>query len=540
MSRQVGGPWSLLVGGGTGHDGRMGHPTVSPLVGRDAELKTLRRVLAGSRLGEPHVVLVEGEAGIGKSRLVREATTDLPADTVVLTGACSGLAHREIPWAPVTQVLTDLHQRVGPAEFTDLAGPFAGSLAPLVPALLSPAGAAVPSPGRVYAGLSHLLLGATDVAPTVVVVEDLHWADSASLGALEHLAAAARDQPIALLLTVRDGDGDPTAVHRLEDLWHARRPTRISLPRLDEDEVGVLVERLNGSTPPPGFTARVAAMSGGVPLLVEELVSSGVSESDLPAASDLVDRVAGVRMAPLDADAQRVVDAASVAFAPPTPRDLMQASGLAGAAFDSALAQALDRGALQRGEGRISFRHALVRQAVAERLFPAAEADLHLRWASVLATRTELESSTARAQHLLLADRPEDALPACLQAAEQAQRASAFPAQATLLVHVADLWPRAPDAAAASGLTLGEVLADAADASFRGADDTDRTAELIRRARACTGAEAPRDGLAWLGLLWMMCRPSSGLARFLTDDRLVGASAAEQSPTSSRSSWARP
>ena len=510
MGLEVGGPWSLLRARGGSHDGRMGYAILSPLVGRDDELNALRRVLEGSRLGEPHVVLVGGEAGIGKTRLVREATTDLPADTIVLTAACSGLAHREIPWSPVIQLVHELHGRVGDAAFHEAVGPYAGALAPLVPDLLPQDDRGSHSTGQVYAAVSHLVLGTAAATPTVIVVEDVHWADPASLSALEHLVATAREQPVVVVLTIRDGGGDPTAELRLEDLAHARRPTRVRLDRLDDDTISVLVSHLRHGTTPPGLLSRVIAMSGGVPLLVEELVTSGLDAAELPPAAELVNRLTGLRLAPLEPVAHRLVEAASLAFAPPTARDLMRATRIPGVEFDEALAQALDRGALELVDGRVTFRHALVREAVAQRLMPGVEAQLHLRWATVLETRRDLEGLSARARHLLQADRPSEALVACLDAAEHARRASAFPAEAALLVHAADLWAVVPDAATLTGRTLGDVLETAADASFRGADDTSRTMELIRRARECSGADAPSAGVAWLGLLWMMCQGGTG------------------------------
>ena len=510
----------------------MGHPSLSPLVGRDAEVETLRRVLSASRPGEPHLVLVEGEAGIGKSRLVEEAMAYLPADTVVLRAGCSSLGFREIPWAPVTQVLGDLHRSLGPAAFARAADPFARRIASLVPAQAEePPDGHEYSPGQLYAAVAHVLLRAAASNPTVVVVEDVHWADRASWAALEHLVGSAREQPIAFLLTRRDPDPEAPAGAELADLVHARRPTWIRLERLPPADVALLLEHLQGTATSARLADWVSSLSGGVPFLVEELVAAGVDGRNGIAASDLVERVPGLRLDPLGPTARAVVDAASLAVGLPTAHDLLHASGVAEAGLDGALTEVLGRGVLERRDGALGFRHALVREAALERLMPHAATQLHARWADVLAPRTDLASVTARAQHLLRADRPAMAVDACLMAAELARRSSAFPAQTAMLKHAADLWTVVPNAAELTGRTLGEVLSDAADASFRGASDTDETVALIDRARAAWGSNGPEEVAAWLGVLWIMCQGGTGQS--ISDKlRLVGAIPAV--PTSRR------
>jgi predicted ATPase len=167
--------------------GRMASPT---FIGRVEELQTLETARRRAADGEPAVVLVGGEAGIGKTRLVAEFTTRCTAEgTRVLAGGCVPVGGEGLPYAPLVEALRPLPEELGVAAMRELAGPSWRELAPRAA-----------QPGRVQAGtpgqvaqprLFELLFGLLDrlseQMPVALVVEDLHWADQSTRDLLAFL-----------------------------------------------------------------------------------------------------------------------------------------------------------------------------------------------------------------------------------------------------------------------------------------------------------------------------------------------------------------
>jgi predicted ATPase len=186
-------------------------PVVCPRqIGRDDQLAALREVAAGMAGGSGQTVLVAGEAGIGKSRLVREFAERLSRDGwVVQQGNCFE-RDRLLPYAPFLDALHALLSTVPPAEVERCLGPALPDLARLLPELGSPPTEAASDPEqdkrRIFYALGGVLSRLAARRPLLLVIEDLHWADETSLELLAALARRIPREPILLLGTYRDDE----------------------------------------------------------------------------------------------------------------------------------------------------------------------------------------------------------------------------------------------------------------------------------------------------------------------------------------------
>ncbi|MEU6425063.1 AAA family ATPase [Microbispora sp. NPDC046973] len=373
-----------------------------PLVGRATELRTL--IDAVTR--PPAVVLVEGEAGIGKTRLVRAALDRLPSgDRAVLLGYCHQI-REPFPYGPVFEALRDVRGRLPAAHRLN---PVTGALRGHLPEL---AGALPPSPQplddpraerhRVFRAIRALLAA---VGPAVLVVEDLHWADDGTLDLLRFLTG----QPPRGLAVVATCRRDGVAGPPLGRAYRHQPDTAnviVRLAPLDASGVaslaGALLERSDLS---PGFVTRLHERTAGIPFVVEELVRSLPASppgADDPDALDrAVDR-AGVplllreamaeRMAGLSPAAAGAVRAAAVLRLPAGERLITAVGGDTAAEpgtpgpGSAGLAEALRAGVLhEHPGGRYGFRHALAQQAVYDAIPGPERRSAHVRAMAALA-----------------------------------------------------------------------------------------------------------------------------------------------------------
>ena len=266
------------------------------LIGRAAELAALGAALADVRCGQGRLVLVEGDAGIGKTRLVEEFTGQ--ADGVrVLAGGGIPLAS-DTPYAPVLSILQALARLHPPAA--------AGLLPQDVPGRADPYG-----PTRLLAAAADAVRAVTAETPVVLVVEDLHWADASTCGLVSFLARAIRADPVLLVATVRAEELDPARpvsvmIGELARMPHAER---LVLAPMDRAGVAALVQAITGVAPTARVTDRLVQRAAGNPFFTEELLAAGPDAATLPAS---VGDVLAARVARLPAAGQRVLGAASV------------------------------------------------------------------------------------------------------------------------------------------------------------------------------------------------------------------------------------
>ncbi|MFE2728635.1 ATP-binding protein, partial [Kitasatospora sp. NPDC059327] len=364
-------------------------------MGRAVELRELLSAVSEAR---PTVVLVEGEAGIGKSRLVAEASAVLStAGLRVLAGGCHPL-REPLAYGPVIDALRVIGPWLPPVE---LLGASAGALAPLLPDLAGAlpeeaprAEAGTSAPGadrfRVVSGVRTVLEA---VAPAVLVVEDVHWADEATR---ELLLLLARDMPTdsALVLTYRAEDlpgGRPV----LGVPFHRPPSTggvEILLGPLGEAELGAMARDVLGVEPAPGLVRTLLERSGGLPLVIEEdLFALARSPGGADVAALRVPRSLGEVLAErtgrLGPDAAALVNAAAVLAVPAAPMLLAEAAGLDEARGDEALLGALGATVLrQTGPDAYGFAHVLAQEAAYDGIPGPVRSRIHRRVLEVLQT----------------------------------------------------------------------------------------------------------------------------------------------------------
>ena len=259
------------------------------------------------------MVLVSGEAGIGKTRLVSEAGRDLKKDDIQLHGGAVDLARGDVPFGILRSSLRSLIHRHGLETVRRWAGPDASKMTVLA-GDLAPASDIVSDPIVVIDAFRGLLSRLSGERFVWWAVEDLHWADPLGRDAVRYVVQLMQP-PERLLVscTLRTHDEAPTPEMSLflSELIRSPRTQRISLETLETDQVEVQLASLRGGGVGRPLVERVMALSDGVPFLVEELVAGGLTATG-PLPSSATELMLS-RLASLDARAQVVVRAASVA-----------------------------------------------------------------------------------------------------------------------------------------------------------------------------------------------------------------------------------
>ena len=424
------------------------------LVGRSGQLSALDTALAEAGRGSPSAVMVGGEAGVGKSRLVSEfAGRSRGAGVRVLMGGCLELGADGLPFAPFTSVLRELVRDLGAAGVAELLpGGSARELARLLPEFGEAAGPdeAGEARARLFEQALILLERLAGAGPVVLVIEDMHWADRSSRDLLAFLI---RNQPTldGVLIVV---------TYRSDDLHHAHplRPllaeldrigwvTRMELGRLTRADTGQLVAQIIGREPDDEMLAVVHRRSEGNPLFVEALLANGGLGSGLPESlRDLL--VAAVRRLP--DETQEVVRVASAGGERTGDRLLAAVTGLEGPALARALRPAVAANVLLADSDGYAFRHALIREAVHDELLPGERGQVHSRFAEAIAADPALvppgRAPGEQYYHWYAAHETTRALTSAWQAAGQAGRSLAYAEQLAMLARVLELWQQVPDA----------------------------------------------------------------------------------------------
>src|SRR5215207_9080988 len=254
-----------------------------PFVGRERELATLRTLLPDAEGDGARVALLAGEAGSGKSRLVRELAHAAAADGVlVLYGACAAVVRT--PYGPFVTALEQLVRVTDPDVLRGDLGTAGGELTRLLPDLRQRVGELPDSiPGdpdterhRLHAAVADLLASATRRRPMLLVIEDLHWADSPTLLLLRHLARSAGQVLMLLVATFRDTKADvPDELSEaLVDLRRAEDVARLALRGLNDEEIAEFVRQAAGGNldPTTGELARqISELTDGNAFLMIEL-----------------------------------------------------------------------------------------------------------------------------------------------------------------------------------------------------------------------------------------------------------------------------
>jgi predicted ATPase len=381
--------------------GRVASPT---FVNRVQELRILEAARERAADGDPAVVLVGGEAGVGKTRLVAElAARCAAAGTHVLYGGCVPVGGDGLPYAPVVEALRPLPEEFGVDAMRELAGPSWRELARVLPSLGEPE---VGTPGQVtQPRLFELLLGLlgrlSEQTSVAVVVEDLHWIDQSTLDLLAFLVRNLRQERVLLVVTYRIDEPRTEGLGPwLAELHRGGPVQRLELPRLDRAETAAQLTGILDAAPAADLVESVFVRSEGNPFFTEELLAVVRAGSrELPAT--LRDLLRG-RVARLPDPARQALSAVAVAGRRVPHRLLATVVGQDDQQLVEGLRAAISNQLLVTTAGRDGYdvRHALLREVIDSDLLPGERMELHARYARALTQRPEL------------ADEPPTVLPA--------------------------------------------------------------------------------------------------------------------------------
>ena len=488
----------------------------SQFVGRRDELTRLQEIWKLA-VTDDHsaLVLVGGEAGVGKSRLLGELAARIDQPGLVVTGYCVELVDQALPFGPITQILRALQRKLDAPTFEAVIGSARDELGGLLPDVATPR-----HDGVVTGALFEQILGVFErIAqriPTLVVIEDLHWADRSTRELLVFLARNLRAVSIVVAGTYRSDD-----LHRrhplrsvLAELERTGAVERIDLARFDRDEVRELIASILGTEPSPELVDRTFERSDGNAFFAEELlVSQAIDSFTLPATlRDIVlARVDG-----LSDDAQQVLRTASVIGRTADHRLLAAAAGLPEPALLAATREAVVEHLLVTDADALEyrFRHALVREAIWDDLLPGERVALHAHVAELLAehpdwfdgTRHELAAELAC--HWDAARDTTRALESSLAAARASEQMYAYAEALAHIERVLGLWPQVADAELRTGMRHVDAMRYAAQQAEM-AGGGDRALDYVRHAldEIDPAADPVTAGLLherWARYVWML------------------------------------
>ncbi len=446
------------------------------LIGRDAELRALIAAWEAAVDGRPSTVLVGGEAGIGKSRLVGELGRVARAGGVVLEGASVSLGDDEgLPLAPIADALRSLARQLPPEAVQDVvgsAGPALGRLVPELGGTIDSSDAAT-RPDWVQARMLEAVLGVLhrlgERQPILLLVEDLHWADRSTRDVLAFIARTARTERLLVVGTYRTDE-----IHRrhpirpwLAEMERTPRVERLTLERLGTRALADLVDAIRALPPDEALLRTIADRSEGNPFYVEELLAAGATESHDALPSDLKEVLLS-RVAALPDEVATLLGVAAVAGRSVEHDLLRDVAATGDEQLEAGMRQAVEAGivvATEDGPTAVyAFRHALLQEAIYDDLLPTERRRYHASYAAALGGRP-VPDGAAGAGHLAALAHHASAshsLPAALGAWVAAGRASvgayAFAAGGRSLERALDLWEAVPAHDRPVGVDQVEIL----------------------------------------------------------------------------------
>jgi ATP/maltotriose-dependent transcriptional regulator MalT len=469
----------------------LGRLTSNHFVGRVGELAELELASREARSGRPVLVLLGGDSGVGKTRLVEEFEDRLQ-DATVLRGEGVEQGGADLPYAPLLGALRPLVREHSPA-LEGLSTGGRAQLATLLPGLGDgPAGNEDPAVGdsgqmRLFEALLELLDALSTDRPLVLILEDMHWADRSTRTFAAFLARALRSERLMLVLSYRTDE-----LHRrhalrplLAELDRLGRARRIELAPFDRPELTEALSDILGERPPDQLVQRLYTRAEGNPLYTEELLAAGLDGRGAPPQS-LRDAFL-LRIERLSADAQQA--ARIVAVGRRLDYDLIaKLTGFEPERLNDSLREAMAEQMLVTGDDdRFRFRHALLREALYDDLLPGERSELHQALAVELERttapddETEVALATSIATNFAAAGDQPAALRATVRAARAARCVHAYGEAADLTERALELWPRVPDAAELIEMDQVSLLAMCATAHVIAGDRT-RAEALISRA----------------------------------------------------------
>ncbi len=461
--------------------------TATALLERDEELATIERLLAAAERGGGGVMVIEGEAGAGKTSLLGAAAEMAAGREMLLLRARGGEYERDFPYGVVRQLFEPvLHDRARRAELLSGSAAFAAPV-------FEP-GAEAAEGGAIEHGLYWLAADLAATAPLLLVIDDAQWADLASLQALIYIARRLDGSPAAMAVGVRTGE--PGFHEELLDELRREAPERLIEPSpLTAEAAATLVTGETGIESTPRFAQACCEATAGNPFLMAELARAlGSAELDhseesveclTKAAAAGVSHSIRTRLVRLGEQSIAVARAVAVLEPNGTPRLVAALAGLSPAEVAEA-GERLIAARLLGDTASLAFIHPLVRDAVLSEISEPRRAALHARAARLL-HEDGLEADTVAA-HLLLAEPGADQWAvAQLRAASTAAFGRGAPDAAVRYLRRALREPPAREIRPAVSRELGVALLRANDPEGL---------EVLRTVRAATGDSVARAELA--------------------------------------------
>lgn len=478
-------------------------------IGRDAELGHLLVALEDARGRRCIPVLVAGEAGIGKTRLVSKFLAAAAGSGArVATGGATGFGEGGLPYAPIVEVMRSIVRSLGPETFRDLLPAYArDKLALLLPEVFD----APPSLGletsagtqpALYSAVLTLVEQLAAESPQVICLEDLHWADRSTQDMIAFLVRNLRQAPVVFVLTYRDDE-----VHRdhhlmpfLVELQRNPSHIRLELSALDREEVAAQIKAIGDRVVETEVVDRVYLRSEGNPLLVEELLAAHLAGTSLPQTlkEALLMRMGGLS---------------------PTASTLLRASAVIGRRISASVLQSITRSTPTEVEDALRecvahrllipqsdddtywFRHGLLQEVIYAEVLPAERRRLHGVIAERLmelvpaegADRAVVLAQIARHRHMSGDLRA--TFDASLAAARAAESSFALAEAAHHYERALEAWEGLDDSER-DGQRLPDVLQAAARARWSGLGDAQGATRLLRQALELRSAETDPAGRA--------------------------------------------
>jgi DNA-binding SARP family transcriptional activator len=418
-------------------------PADAPLVGREPELTSLHRCLQAAFTGRGGVVLVRGEAGIGKSRLVEQLAADATGRGVRTLLGRSYESEQILPFRPWMDAL-----RAGRAlAQLPEGGPVRSGLARLFPELTgegAPPSITGESHLRLFESVDRLIQDLARDAPVVVIIEDLHWADEMTLRLFAFVGRRLADRPVLLVGTVREGDETPNLQRVTAEVAALPHAVTVALTALSADATAALVRALaragRGDAGLTALTARAWALSGGNPFVIVETVRA-LRDGRLPGSDEgaIPQRVREMIAARLDRLSPRAQELARLASAFTRWFEFAvvhRAAGLGRRETAEAVEELVRRRIFDTvGEG-LDFTHARLRQAVYTGLLAPRRQAYHAAIAEAVEVvyAGRLDDMYERlAYHFSRADEPTRALGYLVHLADKVARAYALEDAARIL-----------------------------------------------------------------------------------------------------------
>jgi DNA-binding CsgD family transcriptional regulator/tetratricopeptide (TPR) repeat protein len=502
-------------------------------------------------------VLLGGDAGIGKSRLVDEFRSRARSTGVlVATGACVPTNGGGLPYGPFVGILRDLVRQLDHETASGVLGPAISGLGLDLPGFdrSNHSGNGEEPPGsssalgktRLFSALLGSFANLSEASPVVLVLEDLHWADSASAELLDFLARNLQQTSVMLIGTYRSDElgGRHPLRGPLIELGRHMHVIEIRLQGLDIRDTATLLTAILGEQPESALVTEVQSRSEGNPFFVEELMAAMPSTR----ISDELRRMILLRVDRMSESARQLVGVAAAIGVQLDQHLLETVSELGAERFDHALAEVLDHQILvaESEAGVLRFRHTLLFEAASGMMLRTELVRVHRKIATTLLDHPDYgktgpgHRAAEQARHWWAAGAWSEALSASVEAGEAASAVFAFAEALEQFERALAAWDLDPDAAMQLGRDRGAILEAAADAAYfaghaqravelsaAAVDTIDEAVDPVRKAVCLTRlgrnswavgeSQAPLDALAEAMRILPTDRPSVELAHILAE-----------------------